>query len=470
MKKSCIILCIIVLSVTFLSGCSNSGNSAGDTAYYSSGTSSADLLHPEYATADVLTDESYGLTDPQGNLVVVLSDIHMGDQRAIDEGYGWFRANEPLLAGFLASLAASPAVKEVVIGGDFFDEWVIPMDHDTLNGFGSDQQAESKFVDSVAAANPTIISGIKAIMSAGKKVTYVPGNHDMLVTSDDISRIFPGINQSRDAAGLGTYSPGGLPEVLIEHSHRYDFFNAPDMYSNRIPYSPENYTNNSSAIIPPGFFVSKIAASNNFQTPAIPGSLGATDSLIGPFFYWTAWKLILSQVNPSQDYNAKIIKTGIDGYTGVYSINDLVPQVTLSGIQQPTLYAYIEDNWKNRQTQNQVNSLISVVSGLLVGSLSVWCDLQSNTQYFSRDTSKRIVVFGHTHKATMGSRLNSASQKCIYANSGTWIDKGDPACTFVIIDPDLKIDGSVNETVTVYQYTASQTMKQLYQDSITVRK
>ncbi len=470
MKKRWIICGILIVSIALLSGCSTGGGTSSDVALNAVDNPSADPLHPEYAVEAVLTDEAYDISTPQGNLVVVLSDIHLGDARSISGGYAWFNNNEAILTDFLNTLVTRPAVQEVVIAGDLFDEWVIPMDLDTFNGFGSGQEGESKFVDSIAAAHPGIINGINALIQSGKKVTYVPGNHDMLVTSDDVSRIFPGINQQRDAAGLGSYSPQGLPEVVMEHSHRYDFYNAPDMFSNRIPYSPENFTNNPGALIPPGFFVSKIAASNGYQSVGIQGSLAAGNSQTGPFYYWAAWELILSQIKPTQDYNAKIIKTGIDGYTGVYAINDLVPQMSSSGIQQPLLYASIEDNWQNRQVRNQVNSPISVLSGLLVGSLSLWCDSQSYTQYFSRDTSKRIVVFGHTHKATLGARYNANSQKCIYANSGTWIDKGDPDCTVVVIDPDLQIDGSVNETVDVYQFTTNRTMKQLYQDSITVNK
>jgi len=471
MKKSWIICGILILSIALLSGCSTGGGAASDVSLNAADSSSSGSLYTEYTPESVLLDDAYDSSTPQGNLVVVISDIHLGDKRSIDDGYAWFNNNEQILTDFLNTLATRPAVKEVVIAGDLFDEWVIPMAYDTFNGFGSGQEGESRFVDSVAAAHPGIINGINTLIQSGRKVTYVPGNHDMLVTSDDVNRIFPGISQNRDAAGLGSYTPEDLPEVIIEHSHRYDFYNAPDMLSNRIPYSQENYTTNSGAIIPPGFFVSKIAASNGYQSVGLEGTLGVNSSLqTGPFYYWAAWKLVLSQIKPSQDYNAKIIKTGIDGYTGVYAINDLVPQATLSGIQQPLLYAYIEDNWKNRQTQNQVNSPISVLSGLLVGSLSLWCDQQSYSQYFSRDTSKRIVVFGHTHKAALGVRYNVDNKKCIYANSGTWIDRGDPDCTVVVIDPDLQNDGSVMDTVDVYQFTTNHTMKQLYENSITVNK
>ena len=46
----------------------------------------------------------------------------------------------------------------------------------------------------------------------------------MLFTSAEINSIFPGINQARDSYGLGSYTPEDLPNSIIEHGHRYDFF------------------------------------------------------------------------------------------------------------------------------------------------------------------------------------------------------------------------------------------------------
>ena len=53
--------------------------------------------------------------------------------------------NRAMLVNFINQLSVRPSVKELVIGGDLFDEWVVPMEDDTLNGFGSDQEGESNF-------------------------------------------------------------------------------------------------------------------------------------------------------------------------------------------------------------------------------------------------------------------------------------------------------------------------------------
>lgn len=432
-----------------ISGCAGSGDTGG-------ALSSSEQPY-------VLLDELFGNRGGSSarSLIVIISDLHMGDQRSIDDGYGWLIKNVSALEAFLSSVASGSAIKELVIAGDLFDEWVIPMTYDTLNGFGSDQAGESKFFDSMIAAHPGVVAAVNKIIASGIKVTYIPGNHDMLVTEADLNRAFPGIQQKRDSPGMGTYSPEGFPEIVIEHSHRYDFSSAPDIYSNKVPYSPVNYTDNTSAILPPGFFATRIMAG---ITPVSSGaSLTIPQNLPAGSYglYWADWQFLLKMLPSSIDLNAKQIKTGIDGYTGVYAINDLIPQLSGQDLLPPMLYQGIEDNWNNRQLQNGTIAPISVLSGLLSAAVYTWDDDQSITQYFSKDPSKRVVVFGHTHHAALITPSNTKNQKCICANAGTWVDKGSPACTFVVLNPQSKSD-----TVDVYQYKGNNTAISLYGDII----
>ena len=59
------------------------------------------------------------------------------------------------------------------------------------------------------------------------------------------------------------------------------------------------------------------------------------------------------------------------------------------------------------------------------GSLKTsFLDSMSYVQYFQNiDSKARIVVFGHTHAPMLKSFTNTNGEACIYANSGTWIDK-----------------------------------------------
>lgn len=460
MKKIFYLSTIAILII--FTGCSgNAGISTINSTDSASSGSLSTLLNQNVAMGSVFPNYGSG---KRGNQIVIISDTHMGDQRSIDNGYGWLAKNGEKLAEFLNTLTSNTSVKELVIAGDLFDEWVVPMKFDTFNGYGS----ESKFLDSICEANPDVINGIKNVIESGIKVTYVPGNHDMLVNQEDIERIFPGMYQARDASGCGSYSPDGRQEIVIEHGHRYDFYNAPDMYSNRVPYSPVDYTDNPDAIIPPGFFVSKIAASQGYKSLIFPGELINTSSLSGPSLYWFSWCVILGGLHVTENLDEKIILTGIDGYTDVYAINDLLPQYSSNNISEPLLYREIENNWKIRQEQNHVNKPITVLEGILTGSISVWCSSQAITQYFNIDPQKRVVVFGHTHNAVIYTCENSQSNKCLYANSGTWVDNGNPTCTFALINPEEQEDGSTREYIGVYRYVDPGNLVKMYEETITI--
>jgi hypothetical protein len=63
-----------------------------------------------------------GLTESRA-VIMCISDLHLGDDRSFNIGYGWLNDNRSLLAGFLNKVRLSPNIKELVIAGDLFDEW-----------------------------------------------------------------------------------------------------------------------------------------------------------------------------------------------------------------------------------------------------------------------------------------------------------------------------------------------------------
>jgi len=403
--------------------------------------------------------------DNTRTITVVISDIHLGDQRSITDGYGWTVKNRAKLVGFLKMLRQRPYIKELVIAGDLFDEWVAPMVYDAFNG-----TTQSGFVDMIVSANRPVIDAFNDIIKDGLiKVTYVPGNHDMLVTSGDIQRVFPGINEARDAMGLGARTPQELPELVIEHGHRYDFFNAPDPFSNRDITKIDS-------ILSPGFFVSKIASTSDLekgQPTFYRDDLADQYSGSTPGYYisyWAAWQLIMRNKPVKDSWDAKIIKTGIDGYSASYAINDLIPRHDSSdgAPLDVLLYKDIVNNWwDKRQTANNVPVKILAEAAIAAGAINLALDEQSNLQYFWNTTSnKRIVVFGHTHQAKLFYSLDHRAHWSIYANSGAWVDNSAyPTCTFVTIIPK-KENGATTDTVTVYQYVDDNTINKISSGAI----
>lgn len=394
-----------------------------------------------------LAKEGIAQLDSKRELVVCISDIHLG----IDDRYAEIRKNRENLKSFLEQIRYSPNVKELVIAGDLFDEWFIPAQLDTFNG-----KTQLDFIKLIAKNNKTIIDAFNNIITDKKiKVTYVPGNHDLLFTASDVQSVLPGISQARDVQGLGSYSPENFPKAVIEHGHRYNFFCAPDPISNA-KIAP-------GSILPAGYFFTRIATASVIEghpkaggiiSEVTPNTLGANQELA--YSYWQQWKGLMSGLPVKESFDEKFITTNIDGFKNNYSINEIMPYQTMkNGAINMNLFKVSQESWEERQTLNKVSVKISAKSAITNAAFASDSDEMSNLQYFSNPKSdKRIVVFGHTHEARILSYNTVNNQKAIYANSGTWIDKNTyPTMTFVVLIPQ-KTKDSMPSFVNLYQYSS----------------
>ncbi|HCT94848.1 MAG: hypothetical protein A2X19_10795 [Bacteroidetes bacterium GWE2_39_28] len=382
------------------------------------------------------------------NMIVVISDIHLG----ADLAYAECNENLGLLEEFLKRLKKSPNVKELVIAGDLLDEWFVPATIDTYQG-----KDQADFVKRIAAANKGVIDVLNSIIKEKKiLVTYVPGNHDLTVTEESVRLILPGINQKRDPElGLGTYSPVGIPEIAIEHGHRYNFFCAPDPISNQ-DIAPGTIT-------PPGYFFTRLAALHVAQkkpaaadiVPVVTKNSSGNESQDLLFAYWKLWEWSVNLFTITNKFDENIFVTNVDGFTGTFSVNDVLPfQETAGGYIDVNLYKGIQDSWDQRQTLNRVNVHIPVLQAISNAASATETDNQAKSQYFlNPDSDKRIVIFGHSHVPTIIPSEDNHGQKCIYANSGTWIDHNPKRTTthFIVITPQGK-DTSTQTFVKLYNF------------------
>ena len=137
-----------------------------------------------FASAPQTTPPKYPFTLDQGGIpgiggersvIVVISDIHLG----MDDRYAEIQKNRAPLADLVRKIGRSPNVRELVIAGDFMDEWFIPAGTDTYAG-----KTQKEFVQAVAANNQEVVDAFNAVIREGKvRVTYVPGNHDPISSS-----------------------------------------------------------------------------------------------------------------------------------------------------------------------------------------------------------------------------------------------------------------------------------------------
>ena len=350
--------------------------------------------------------DSQGITDLNNkrSMIICISDIHLG----VNDSYAEINRNRDALVKFLNQIRISPNIKELVIAGDLIDEWFIPMNLDTFNG-----KTQLDFVKSVALNNKPIIDAFNNIIKDDQiKVTYIPGNHDLLINSEDIQSIMPGVSQARDVRGLGSYTPPDFPELIIEHGHRYNFYCAPDQSNQTITQTD--------SILPPGYFFTRIATSSVIQgRPKKHSSLPTVNKnelgmdQYNYFLYWNVWKSLMTEFPVKEGLDEKVINTGIDGFTDYYAINDILPY------QNPednriglNLYKGIIEAWDERQNKNLVPIKIHIEEAVTKGTVASHLDEQSSIQYFNNPNSdKKIVIFGHSHEARVITSYNEKSRK-----------------------------------------------------------
>ncbi len=372
--------------------------------------------------------------------IVVISDIHLG----IDDSFAEIGTNREFLLQFLKRIQATPDVRELVIAGDFLDDWYLPLDYPAYTDTAA-------FYRKVIANNQVIMDALNDVMRSGIRLVYVPGNHDMLLDAEILDEALPGIVQARDARGIGAYYTGDRNEIVIEHGHRYDVFSAPDTLSNA------ELTGSDDTILPAGYFYARYAASWVTQDhPSVPKALPEFTSVpdrtdtdqYGAFIYYSILKDISRRITPKEGLEEKIFDMRIAGFNDAYTYLDFYPAQQEDGtISAPKLFRNIQRTWDGRQAVNQVkvpNGFIQAVAGTLEWR---YFFEQAKIQYLENpDENVEVVLFGHTHVPAL---MDLGGGK-YYVNEGTWIAHNmdeDKTRTFAVVTTGEK------DTVVLYRLT-----------------
>ena len=106
---------------------------------------------------DIIFDSSNDSRDK----IVVISDLHLGNDLTYSENVKHLERLEQ----FLNEVRSSATVKELVIGGDMFDDWYIPTRTDT---YGGGSQAD--FIRKTVAANQGVFDALNGIPYHGYPV------------------------------------------------------------------------------------------------------------------------------------------------------------------------------------------------------------------------------------------------------------------------------------------------------------
>jgi UDP-2,3-diacylglucosamine pyrophosphatase LpxH len=320
--------------------------------------------------------------------IYFISDVHIGSNNPTD----WYQSDihDPYLAAILNHIIADKdMVQELVLLGDLVDQWMYtpdtqPPDFKTITG-----------------NNPGIFGAQGALMrtldALQGRVTYVNGNHDMLVTSSDISSIkSPGGYTMKYNNGI-FYAPENCNGKLIcTHGHVYSLFNAPDFHA-----YPPNYPG-----LPFGFFISRMAARWSSQqfTPDMPNTAYFKDNgnPNGPVFTSKALEAVLKQIASGKGDIATLFLEALRNATGNVDSRFLMPDgqwITVSDVE--SLY---KDLFSGYPASTRVPSdyFLENDSVTRLSALDE-SDIFNDTTIFSRalgDPRKknfRLVVMGHTH-------------------------------------------------------------------------
>ena len=383
------------------------------------------------------------------NKIVVLSDLHLNQ----DDKLGIDVQNRPLLVNFLQGLRQTGDVRELVVAGDFLDEWNLPFSAPAYRHSGV-------IYHQIIAHNQPVFQALNELQAAGVKLVYVPGNHDMLMSKKVLADALPGVVQARDARGLGAYYTGDRREIVIEHGHRYDAFCAPDTVTNR------DLAGNRETILPPAYFHARILAGwkqegNPKVTKELPLLTGMPDKQDldqwGAYYYYQCLLAQLLRITPRETPETKLIKMKTAGLDSSYSVLDIFPVRQKDGtISAPVLFRNFQRTWEEREEANQVkvkNNPGGFIEALMESSNPKYYFQQAQRQYLANPKEQvEVVVFGHTHIPD----YQQTDAGKFYINDGTWLDyNGDyPAATrtFAVVTT-----GKVDKAV-VYKYNTDGTV------------
>ena len=386
--------------------------------------------------------------------IIVLSDLHTG----FEDAYAEILENRFYLIEFLQRVAVTSDIREVVLNGDIFDEWFLP-----LSFVETDREG---FYQKNLENNKDVVEAFKEVMAAGIHLVYVVGNHDMSVNVQYVEQAIPGIEVCSQQLGVGLYRTGDRNEIVIEHGHRYDVFSAPDTITNA-------HLTNGPTMFPPGYFYARFAADwvlngKPAYTATLPNIEFVPDRNNNPdqfeaYAYYRTIATVFKDITPTDGFSDKLLDLRIDGYNDTYSVQDLYPVYNEQGeISAPVLFPNYQRTWQERQKANgvKVNSSFAVAS---LGALdSKYFESQARLQFEvdNAQSETNVVIFGHTHIPFFYDYGNGH----YYVNTGTWIDHNTNykekdgkllSRTFAVVTT------GTTTTVDIYQYQEDGTLRDL---------
>lgn len=323
-----------------------------------------------------------------GKKRLFISDVHLGAGRFSEESrdtnkypydWDWLSIEETEnFVNFIKYLQSGydHEIKEIVLLGDIFDNWIFP--HDLI----------PPTMDELITAAKNI-AVVKELNDLAKKcrVFYVPGNHDIHATREIMNEFFPHF----------IYCPRRFSSgrLIAEHGHLYAMFNAPARYSNNIMGFPL------------GYFISRTEATRK----ALTNRKSRTYRTYVDDFIEVAGK----QTLPQSVLEAVIEEADLDEDIEYRVKRRNGTDQAISALIVKDVYKDIYNDWPT----NNVSKHRAIFAELdMLGPIA---------DKLCKDGNYQVCIFGHSHKSEIDRDTWFVDDR-IYANTGYWCGA---ECTFV---------------------------------------
>ncbi len=293
---------------------------------------------------------------------VFISDIHLSSEELYEAGRSWYqpKKHRPRLLGFLERhvLAHREEIKDLVLLGDIFNNWVCP----------AGKAPPSYPV--IFKANPDELKALRKAVKAGINVFFLSGNHDFDLEKRVIEAKVKGLR------AIKVYRSG---RIHAEHGNSFDIYNRPDFICDPAYGRPI------------GYFLSRLATSagtDDFGILDLPAYLDY---------------ILEAAVTPQT-----IFESMIEGMAERAGMGD-GSKIRMPGGRTMTVAA-VKERYSRLAGIYNVRELISDLyqRRYLHGPADRLC---------ARD-QVNVVVFGHTHNALIDKDWFLVEDR-IYANTGS---------------------------------------------------
>ena len=299
---------------------------------------------------------------------IFISDVHLSSSERYTAENKLARArfnpkkHQKRLINFLnkSVLEKQKEIKDFVLVGDIFDDWVAPPD-----------EAPPTFKE-IFESNKEIMAAFRKISNTPINFYYLPGNHDYNVKKALIQSHIPQVIMQRtyDDPQLKLHAEHGNNHVLFNKSFR-------DIANGR----------------PLGYYITRLTEHLGGYVTRFHDLISYSDDII---------ELAVGKTN----FFSALIE-GLAERAGVKKIvmNSRGRSVTISEIKK--LYAPLAKKY------NLFNTLMKMAKE---------GELENIGDHLSKKKGYKVVIFGHTHKAKIDKDSIMVDDR-IYANTGCWCQK-----------------------------------------------